>query len=530
MPKNKGAIVAIHGVGTPAVGDIITDLSVLTKNTFYTRSDVVSQGTKFAAQTCEDASSPDLFEVNWSDIKRPPRSIMGVAEWIVSLSFAFSHANLSWTGIRLLTGRVHPIMFEAIFLWVIYPVLLGLMHANLSSYALVVADSAVIGIAVLTLRVTWKTTIVARTGGIIAVIGLALLAIILSIWPAKQELVNTVAVRTYGWAQIVAVVLLALVAIEVTIRGVFRQITPSGALARLAFAYLPIAMLSALGSLLWGITLNIVVRLRNPSELDPKWQALFVSNLGYDLKRVEWAMAGATALMGLYAVFVTLLYIFAKAENQGRVAHKAIFVALILTPLLLGVPGTLIVLTSPLSGRFLASAPWQDILAVYKLSALRLLPWLAVAVTRVAVFLDVLADVAFYITDPTVSFSSVKLCNGRLALILEYVTSRYEWVRIVAHSQGTVIAQQVLLEHSDDRPIALTTMGSPLATLYEKYLGWKIKSLPTWENLFRWGDYIGGPVGLPNVDRSIGPGGHTGYWKDLGISEYIWKRPEGSGV
>jgi hypothetical protein len=153
MPKNKGAIVAIHGVGTPAVGDIITDLSVLTKNTFYTRSDVVSQGTKFAAQTCEDASSPDLFEVNWSDIKRPPRSIMGVAEWIVSLSFAFSHANLSWTGIRLLTGRVHPIMFEAIFLWVIYPLLLGLMHANLSSYALVVADSAVIGIAVLTLRV-----------------------------------------------------------------------------------------------------------------------------------------------------------------------------------------------------------------------------------------------------------------------------------------------------------------------------------------------------------------------------------------
>src|SRR5947209_2171990 len=166
MPKNhQGAIIAIHGVGTPAPGDIITELTLLTGSTFYRRNDVVADGTKFAAQISGDDSAPDLLEVNWSDIKRPPRSIMGVAEWIVSLSFALSRANLPWTGVRLVTAWLHTILFETVLLWVLFPVLLGLMHANLSGYGLAIADSAVIGIAVLTLRATWETTKAARWAG-----------------------------------------------------------------------------------------------------------------------------------------------------------------------------------------------------------------------------------------------------------------------------------------------------------------------------------------------------------------------------
>src|SRR5437762_3523179 len=108
MTENqRGAIIAIHGVGTPAPGDIITELTALTGSKFYRRIDVVADGTSFAGQISKDGSGPDLFEANWSDIKRPPRSIMGVAAWIVSLSFALSRANLPRTGVRLATGWLH---------------------------------------------------------------------------------------------------------------------------------------------------------------------------------------------------------------------------------------------------------------------------------------------------------------------------------------------------------------------------------------------------------------------------------------
>ena len=143
----KTAIVAIHGVGTPAPGDIVKELSRLYPANYYRRDDLVAEGTTFA-RLVSSGDAPDLLEVNWSDIKRPPRSIMGIAEWIVSLSFALSRARQYVASDMLYLQRFHAIFLETVLLWVLFPVLLGLMHANLLGYPLAVADAAVIGFAV----------------------------------------------------------------------------------------------------------------------------------------------------------------------------------------------------------------------------------------------------------------------------------------------------------------------------------------------------------------------------------------------
>jgi hypothetical protein len=118
-------------------------------------------------------------------------------------------------------------------------------------------------------------------------------------------------------------------------------------------------------------------------------------------------------------------------------------------------------------------------------SALRVVPWLLAAVTPVATLLDVLADVVLYITDRDLKFSSFNVCNKRLRMLLRYAQSRYSWIRIVAHSQGSVIAHTTLLELEREVPIALTTIGSPLGSLYKRYLGWEVSIQCPRRYLFR---------------------------------------------
>lgn len=517
--SNRNVIVAIHGVGAPALGDIISEVSSLYPNATFRRNDFKIGGTPFVELVCEDGLRRDLIEVNWSDIKRPSPTIPGVAEWLIALSFALLHATLARGKVMLASQKMHGVLWETALLWVLFPVLLGLMHANLKQHALALAisDLAVIGLAILTLRATSRTTELARRAGKIAVVSLIALAGVLAVWPKSIGIVNPVAVRVYGLAQIAAAVLIAITAAEVVVLRARKKLTMHGALTGLAFSYLPLAMLSALGSCIWAVSLNLV-RLRHPSEIDPEWQAMFLRYLGYDLRSVEWAMAGVTAVLGLYVVGAVLIYRLTNPANQGSVAHTAILGAVILTPVLLLVPGALLVLTSPYFGKLLNWTSPQTVLRIYTVSALRILPWLLAGVTPAATFLDVLADVVFYITDKNLGLSSFKACNERLQKLLndrEKMNSRS--VHVVAHSQGSVIAHTVLPELKGSISFVLTTMGCPLSTLYRKYLDWDVYELPDWKNLYRTGDYIGGAVNIPDVDVNIGPGGHTGYWQSEGL-------------
>jgi hypothetical protein len=113
-------------------------------------------------------------------------------------------------------------------------------------------------------------------------------------------------------------------------------------------------------------------------------------------------------------------------------------------------------------------------------------------------------------------------------------------VLVVAHSQGSILAAAALAELHDDHRPTLITCGSPLTTLY----GWafpayfdacllaRLAARSRWYNFYYRTDYIGGPVGLPAVDRELPDPAtrwyvageplppirrHTGYWSDAAM-------------
>jgi hypothetical protein len=104
---------------------------------------------------------------------------------------------------------------------------------------------------------------------------------------------------------------------------------------------------------------------------------------------------------------------------------------------------------------------------------------------------------------------------------------------VVAHSQGSVIALDELAQaHAPElsSEVQLVTVGSPITHLYQHYFpnvypGWSdpkwdlfFARVTHWVNLYRLGDYVGTrvqpPGRAPFQQQAIGPGSHTGYWRD----------------
>lgn len=130
-----------------------------------------------------------------------------------------------------------------------------------------------------------------------------------------------------------------------------------------------------------------------------------------------------------------------------------------------------------------------------------------------------------------------KQIQDRLRIVLQELVARErpDRVTVLAHSQGTVIAIDVLAG-ADSRallaPLArcdLVTMGSPFRHLYQYYFpnDYPPLSDPRWNdlrdrvdrwvNVFRSDDFVGAeiePGGDWPENCPVDPGGHTGYWDD----------------
>lgn len=131
----------------------------------------------------------------------------------------------------------------------------------------------------------------------------------------------------------------------------------------------------------------------------------------------------------------------------------------------------------------------------------------------------------------------------RLKLVLKTFVQHqgYNGVIFLAHSQGAIVVYDYLRDNGPaytelgDAPPALLTFGSPLGSIYQKYFHEYAASKPVplgiaarlkcWINLYRVDDYIGGRVTAPSglrVDNHVmGPGGHTGYWREPDVAEAL---------
>ncbi len=120
---------------------------------------------------------------------------------------------------------------------------------------------------------------------------------------------------------------------------------------------------------------------------------------------------------------------------------------------------------------------------------------------------------------------------------------------IVAHSQGTVIAMDVIEAYGQQwrkamKPksaLGLITMGSPYAHIHNHYFPSSFPPvaslenlqpakdgglLDSWINIFRVDDFVGthiDPSGIWPKEHPVPPNGHTNYWIDVNVAKILRK-------
>ena len=96
---------------------------------------------------------------------------------------------------------------------------------------------------------------------------------------------------------------------------------------------------------------------------------------------------------------------------------------------------------------------------------------------------------------------------------------------VLANSQGSKIAAD--LRDEGKVPCPLVTTGSPVTSLYSRFLGVENDANQShedapWVNCYRDDDMIAGPIERRGVENEpMGRGGHTGYWSDPKVAKII---------
>ena len=107
------------------------------------------------------------------------------------------------------------------------------------------------------------------------------------------------------------------------------------------------------------------------------------------------------------------------------------------------------------------------------------------------------------------------------------VKSGYKNIILVAHSQGSILCYDMLRKNQIPHNIKLVTFGSPLRSLYIRFLSSKKYSFPPagiadWINMYYHGDIVGREIGVLKTDMPIeGPGTHIDYWGKEEIKQEI---------
>lgn len=132
--------------------------------------------------------------------------------------------------------------------------------------------------------------------------------------------------------------------------------------------------------------------------------------------------------------------------------------------------------------------------------------------------------------------------NSRFERVLHYSlqTTAPSRVTVISHSQGTVIATQMLqnarvkklLGQYGNPPITLVTMGSPVTQVYRHYfpIAFKVSTdkMPgnlEWHNIFRIDDYVGTRIDTDTgvkQNLAVPAAGHLGYFTDYEVWRRMW--------
>lgn len=536
------AIIVVHGVGDPEVGSLIEPVAAaFGAAPAFRRGRLFHDGTSYDVLEADGAEPPlALFEMNWSDVLRPSRSWRGVVEHAVRLAYCMVGLAADWRNDRPnWTSRLYKVAFELGMPWLPLQALAVLLIVSFPGVQGVLTGLGCAVASGVVCRLVWPVSPLARIAGVTTTSAIALLAIAR---PALDEasLASLTRVSTVLYSGGDAVAALCLLLLTGAIFGWARGTsTREQRAARWLIATLPLLLMSIVGS-----TLGLFALIPASRGADHRlWQDQHLRSLGFDLLLAEAAMASAFLLSAAVIFAVAVRYELRRRRGDaaaGRGVRDQLPLLCRAVPAALACVGLVLVVDSfgwadlrtplrrMLEGAGLLRPGDHSVLDVYTVSALRLASLLPLSIGFVRVALDVVGDVIFYAAPSRLNGDIPALLRRRLAVLLDHARRLHPdgVVLVVAHSQGTVVALETLDAIGDAKNVGLLTMGSPIDSLYHRFLGQTVRGLdsdggPRWINLYRDGDPIGGPIGVHAEDRPIGPGGHTGYWRDPRVHEVL---------
>lgn len=532
------SFIVIHGVGNPKPGSVVRSLAQALSGREQARlqgaeepvpwwgGEVLAGNHEFPVIRSGHRRAPELTEVNWSDLRRPLSTLAGIAKHMFSLMIA-----LLWLGDRGPTGgsserfrsaSAYRGFVEMGLLWgMLLPPYSLLLYGLKGRPMVAVVVLGVVGLVVLVTARFQRASGFLRAGWIWA--GLLTLVGIFALWdhdwacPIVEYLT-----RSYSLLQALGTVLLIWAAAELVLRRAPRGTTRTHRLVRLAFLYLPLLAISVVGPLLMGLA-SALLRLTSASaSRTAEWSRVFSGELPYKVGPAEVIMGSITLVIGLLLAVPVGVSILRR--SSGRRAQDWIAKWLALTPVLLVANLVLLILfalkQSPLSFPLEFVERW-DAIETYRWSALRVVGFLPFFAGPLTLVLDILGDVAFDVLPETHELSVREEVRERLRCAIDFVGRDSGDLTILAHSQGSVVAADVL-EADEVQDIRLLTAGSPIDSLYRRFLGAHVgKSLRTsvgangWLNVRRPDDYVAGEIeGVADEVLETEMSGHLDYWKE----------------
>jgi len=528
--QSKSLVLTIHGVGGVETGSTLRGLSghfESNRSASYSVTSPYISGVQYYRLSSDRCNAPDLIEINWTDIRRPPKSPFTEIWHLPKLLFAMLHLSEKWPGapeIRQPLLCIYRLLIEfSVWMvpYIVYVMLLICIQESSWRLLFVFIASTAVGVLAFSVRKWSRSFFIFGILSSLIYLGAGLYAI-----ADHNQLTSIAKAASQSYVlrhQSFPLLIYAL--FFVTMLSSAKQLNVEQRLTRFAFAYIPFLAVAVLGSLLWVITIPLVQGTRGYLE----WSAIHASILQkahYDLRLSEYSHLAAILLLGFGALAAVALYgirsnIVSYCRMSGEGVRNAIPILAGLVPIsLLGV--TVVIIYGLVAKPNIETV---DVLKVYEISALRVVPFLPWLLTPLRVVVDIIGDVVFTALPATHQLSIREQVLHRIDAVLDWASkNNYSKIVVFSHSLGTVLSSLAIAKKAVTT--SLLTTGSPISTLHSRFLAIKNPLDPDkilWLNAFRAADYIGGPIpDLPEKNNiEFDRGGHTGYWDDPRILTII---------
>jgi hypothetical protein len=589
-------VIGIHGVGSPNIGSVVRSILSGYANA-HPASEIDYRSTELVIGSYPDAHAYPgillreqgklikIWEVNWSDLKGLPDGLIGTLLYALKAVIAAiqlsdrgwnTHSN-GTTG-PLICGRLLRVFF-CIFVLVL-PINIWLVGYGYVQSNPVIAVASIVLISALAcfalLQLTRVDPLVILGVPFLAV-GLTI-ALLLIAFPSWTTDVIPHVIQSAGLIEGALGLLVFLALGEVAIRFSLDrndpiERAPSVLATRAGMTVLAVTIgAAAYGAFVNAAGFFALDKLRDWHLADvgkvTMFGRLYLDKIGYHVAQMELINWVTTILIGGFLVFALGIRLWAISVSSDECSSpRGLWIRNSIEIFLwLAVAGFLFVFATAIADHYdffqssnLQCAPnalcsvygiqWLLQLAhyapdpkvpltpvsIYAKSATRILPFaLMVLVPSLRTGLNAAADVLLYILPADFPFSLQRRAKERFLKLFMQVRDTHTKgnISILAHSQGTVIVRDVL-GAMDDANCRLVTVGSPLSSLYGRFLGRPVTPVAgcDWVNIFRPSDYIGGPItedfgkrpnfNIKNEQLNVNYGAtHFLYFEDAKVVEF----------